>query len=361
MLRLRRSSSFPFSFSSSVLRLVCLLVMTTTMMLSVESRGDEIEEQPFVRTANSFELRGSGATFPAPLYTRWFDAFRVMTSSSAVPVSVSYAAVGSGSGVRAFRGGNVDFAASDEPLDASDGRGLQRGVVQFPAVGGTIAIAYHQPGCSKLDLTPEQAARVFLGTITSWSQLGCGSGPITVVYRSDRSGTTFAFTNSLASFSSEWKERVGVGNEVSWPVGKGANGNGGVANVTRSTIGSISYLNLAFVDGVIVRAAAVQNRAGRFVTPTADSGTLALANIKLDALLAGEDPNPNGLTSYPISTLTWIIAYQSGNKEKARYIRSLFQYMLSDAVQSQADSLGYVPLSGGILAAARLAVQRIGL
>ncbi len=296
-------------------------------------------------------LNGAGATFPAPIYQRWFQDY-ARTSGS----RVNYQSVGSGAGVRQFIAGTVDFGASDEPISAADAAKVKRGVVQIPMVGGTIAVAYNKPGCN-LKLTQKQTVDIFAGRIRDWKALGCAAGPITPVYRSDGSGTTYAFTNSLDAFGG-WGP--GVGKAVKWPTGVGAKGNEGVAGRIRQTPGSIGYVNTGFVKANRIQAAAIQNKVGKFVLPTAASGAAALNNIKLDANLAGENPNPTGATAYPISTLTWVLAYRTGNGAKADDIRNALNYALSSKAQSIADDLGYVPLSGSILNRARLAVGRIG-
>ena len=298
-------------------------------------------------------LNGAGATFPAPFYQ---SAFAGLASTG---VKVNYQSVGSGAGVRQFVAGTVDFAATDEPIKAAEVAKVKRGVVQFPAVGGTIAVAYNKADCPALKLTQKQVVDVFLGKITSWEQLKCGKGKITVAHRSDGSGTTFAFTNSLSAFSSEWKTRVGEGKSVKWPVGVGGKGNEGVAGVLANTPGSIGYVNQAFVKGAI-KAAALQNKAGTFVKPGLKGGAEALTNIKLNGQLAGEDANPAGVNSYPISSLTWILAYRTGNGSKAGTIRQAMLYLLSPAAQNRADDLGYVPLKGSVLSASKKAVAGIG-
>jgi phosphate transport system substrate-binding protein len=297
-------------------------------------------------------ISGAGATFPAPFYQRAF-------AGVASKVRVNYQSVGSGAGVRQFVAGTVDFGATDEPIKSSEAAKVSRGVVQFPAVGGTIAIAYNKSDCPKLNLTQKQAVDIFLGKINTWEQLKCGKGKITVAHRSDGSGTTFAFTNSLSAFSPEWKSKVGEGKSVKWPVGVGGKGNEGVAGVVGNTPGAIGYLNQSYVKGKI-KAAALQNKAGKFVMPTEASGAAALNNIKLNAMLAGEDPNPAGANSYPISTLTWILAYQKGNGAKAPAIRQAMLHLLGSSAQGQASGLGYVPLKGSILNQAKAAVAKIG-
>jgi len=297
-------------------------------------------------------LNGAGATFPAPFYQR---AFAGLASQG---VMVNYQSVGSGAGVRQFIAGTVDFGATDEPINDAEAAKVKRGVVQFPAVGGTIAIAYNKADCNGLKLPQKQAVDIFLGKITTWDQLKCGKGKITVAHRSDGSGTTFAFTNSLSAFSPEWKSKVGEGKSVKWPVGVGGKGNEGVAGVISNTPGALGYINQAFVKGPI-KAAALQNRDGNFVLPNLASGSAALNNIRLNSELAGEDANPAGAKSYPISTLTWILAYEKGNGMKAGAIRKAMLHLLGPA-QNQADELGYVPLKGDILKKAKAAVARIG-
>lgn len=297
-------------------------------------------------------ISGAGATFPAPFYQAAFS------SLAGQGVKVNYQSVGSGAGVRQFVAGTVDFGATDEPIKASEAAKVARGVVQIPVVGGTIAVAYNKADCPALKLSQQQLADVFLGDIKTWEALKCGKGPINVVHRSDGSGTTFAFTNSLSNFSPEWKAKVGEGKSVKWPVGVGGKGNEGVAGILTNTPGSIGYVNQAFVKGPL-KAAALQNKAGKFVKPGLKGGSAALNSIKLDGNLAGEDPNPAGANSYPISTLTWILAYKNGNGAKTDEIRAALNYLLGPA-QVKADDLGYVPLSGAIHSKAKAAVLKIG-
>jgi phosphate transport system substrate-binding protein len=305
---------------------------------------------PTVAIAGS-TINGAGASFPAPIYQRWFQDYSTQSGNR-----VNYQSVGSGAGVRQFIAGTVDFGASDEPIKASEVAKVKRGVVQIPMVGGTIAIAYNKPGCN-LKLTQKQVVDIFSGRITDYKQVGCSAGPMRVAYRSDGSGTTFAFTNSLDAFGG-WKP--GVGKSVKWPTGIGSKGNEGVAGTIKTAPGAIGYVNTGFVKANKLQAAAIQNKSGQFVLPTAKSGAITLNNITLDSNLAGENPNPSASGAYPISTLTWILAYKSGNGAKTADIQKALNYALSGKAQSIADDLGYVPLSGSILNKARIAVKRIG-
>jgi phosphate transport system substrate-binding protein len=305
---------------------------------------------PFAAYAGT-TLNGAGATFPFIFYSRVFQDYSTVSGNR-----VNYASTGSGAGVRQFIAGTVDFAATDEPIKPSEAAKVKRGVVQIPMVGGTIAVAYNKSGCS-LKLTQPQVVDVFMGRIKDWKQLNCSAGPITVVHRSDASGTTFAFTNSLSSFSSSWT--LGAAKSVAWKVGIGGKGNEGVSGTVRNTPGSIGYVNYGFVRANNLQVASIQNKAGKFVLPSFKTGAAALNNITLDSNLAGENPNPEGAGSYPISTLTWILAYRNGNEEKTNDIQGALNYALSSKAQMIADDLGYVPLSGSVLNRARIAVKRI--
>lgn len=294
-------------------------------------------------------LAGVGATFPDAIYQRWFS----MLAKSGI--KVNYQAIGSGGGRKAFINQTVAFGATDDPISEKDIKKVSRGVVQIPTVGGSIAVAYNKPGCT-LKLTQKQVVSIFMGSINNWKQLGCGDGSIRVVHRSDGSGTTAAFTESLQSFSKEWT--LGSGKSVNWKVGVGGKGNDGVAGSLTTTQGSIGYVNQAFVKGVL-KAAAVQNKAGQFVLPNATSGAKALAGIKLDKNLAGGNPNPSASGAYPIATLTYLLFYAKGNGSKAAGLREMITLMLSDKYQALADDLGFVPLRESIQKAAQKAVARI--
>ena len=296
-------------------------------------------------------LSGAGASFPSKIYQRWFADFAKEGGHR-----VNYQAVGSGSGRKAFLDETVDFGASDDPMKQVDIDKAKRGLVQIPMTGGTIAFGYNMPGCD-LKLTQEQAVQVAIGEINNWSQVGCDDQAMTWVYRSDGSGTTAAFTNSMKAFSKKWK--LGVGKSVAWPVGIGNKGNAGVAGNIRTTLGAIGYVNQSYIKGEIV-AAALQNKNGDFVAPTVESGALALNGITLDENLAGTNPNPAAEGAYPIATLTWILAYETGNGNKTEAIKTTLSTLLSDNYQEKASVLGYVPLKGDILYKSRAAVERIG-
>ena len=280
----------------------------------------------------TFRLDGAGATFPAPLYTAWFQSFNQDTGNQ-----VNYQAVGSGSGVRQYMAGTVDFGASDGAV--SDEK-QKIPMVHIPMTGGAIVPAYNMPGCD-VKMTQTQLADVYLGKITNWSTFGCDSQTIVPVFRSDGSGTTKGFTNSLSAFSSEWAERVGTGKSVNWPVGIGAKGNSGVAAQINQVDGAIGYLNYGYVSNSdTLQQVSLQNRAGYYVVANAETSAAGLSQIVLDDQLRGADPNPDGKESYPIVSLTWILVYP----ESKPGVQETLRYMLSPRAQSMCDSLGYVRL-----------------
>ena len=296
-------------------------------------------------------LSGAGASFPSKIYSRWFSDFAKSGGHR-----VNYQAIGSGSGRKAFLDETVDFGASDDPMKQGDIDKAKRGLVQIPMTGGTIAFGYNMTGCD-LKLTQEQAVQIAIGEINNWSQVGCDDQKMTWVFRSDGSGTTAAFTNSMQAFSKKWK--LGVGKSVPWPVGVGNKGNAGVAGVLRNQVGAIGYVNQSYIKGEVVDAA-LQNKNGEFVKPSVEAGAKALNGITLDENLAGTDPNPAAEGAYPIATLTWILAYETGNGNKTEAIKTTLSTLLSDNYQEKASVLGYVPLRGDILQKSRDAVERIG-
>ena len=282
------------------------------------------------------DLNGAGASFPAPIYQRWFKDYADKTGNQ-----VNYQAVGSGAGVRQYKAGTTDFGASDKAVSDKKLSGISRPMVQIPMTGGAIAVAYNKPGC-ELKLSQIQLAKIAYGTIQNWSEVGCDAGKMTWVHRSDGSGTTAGFTNSLSAFSPYWDVRVGRGKSVRWPGSNavGAKGNSGIAGVIKNTPGAIGYLNYGYVKGSFQQAA-IQNKAGNYVTANAETSAAGLSQIKLDSKLRGTDANPAGANAFPIVSLTWILA-EPGHKTDD--VKAALRYMLSEDAQSKSDSLGYVPL-----------------
>ena len=298
-------------------------------------------------TKEPFKLNGAGASFPAMLYNNMLQDFAESTGNQ-----VNYQAVGSGAGVRQFTAKTVDFGASDGAV--SDAK-QKLPMVHIPITGGAIVPTYNYPGC-EVKMTQTQLADVFLGKIDNWSTFGCADKRIATVHRSDGSGTTKGFTNSLSAFSPEWKKTVGTGKSVKWPVGIGGKGNSGVAAAITNTPGSIGYVNYGYVKGDLQQVA-IQNRAGNFVKASAQTASAGLGEIVLDDQLRGADANPAGANAYPIVSLTWILAYPE--YEKNAEVKEMLRWMLTPTQQQKADSLGYVPLPEALRQKALAAVETL--
>lgn len=294
-------------------------------------------------------LNGAGASFPAPIYQRWFQDLANQG------VRVNYQSVGSGAGVRQFISRTVDFAASDIPMKAEDIAKVPQGVVQIPMTAGAIAVAYQHKGCD-LKLSQAQLVAIFQGKITNYNQLGCAAKPIKVVVRSDGSGTTANFTAHLAAIDASWKQQVGTGKSVKWPVGTGAKGNEGVAAQLSQIDGALGYVEAAFVKPPL-QAAALTNAAGRVVKPTAQSEQEALAAIDLGPDLIGGNPNPQA--GYPIVTFSWILLYKSGNGANHAALNKVFSHTLSAPAQAMAESMGYISLPPAVMEKGRAALATI--
>ena len=296
-----------------------------------------------------YKLNGAGATFPAPYYNSVLVDLAEKTGNK-----VNYQAVGSGAGVRQFKAKTVDFGASDGAV--SDAKQPAEGMVHIPMTGGAIVPAYNYPGCD-VKMTQTELADVFLGKITNWSHFGCADKQLVTVWRSDGSGTTKGFTNSLSAFSPEWKKTVGTGKSVSWPVGIGGKGNSGVAAGIKQLEGAIGYLNYGYVTGGQFQQVALQNKAGNYVTANAETSAAGLSQIVLDDQLRGADANPAGANAYPIVSLTWILAYPE--YEKNDDVKDMLRWMLTPAQQGKADALGYVPLPESLRQKALAAVETL--
>ena len=318
------------------LKAIATIAAVTPLMVACGSGSDN----------TTFRLDAAGATFPAPLYQAWFQTMAGETGNQ-----VNYQAVGSGSGVRQYMAGTVDFGASDGAV--SDEK-QKIPMVHIPMTGGAIVPAYNYPGC-EVKMTQTQLADVYLGKITNWSTFGCESKTIVPVFRSDGSGTTKGFTNSLSAFSPEWKENVGTGKAVKWPAGVGGKGNSGVAAQVKQVSGAIGYLNYGYVSGGKFQQVSLQNKAGNYVKANAETSAAGLSRIILDDQLRGADANPAGANAYPIVSLTWILAYP----ESKTGVKETLRYMLSEKAQAMSDGLGYVPLPEDLRQKALAAVDSI--
>jgi phosphate transport system substrate-binding protein len=299
-------------------------------------------------------LTGAGATFPAPFYSAAFYAY----NKKFPQVTVNYGSLGSGTGIQQFTNKTVDFGASDVPLNDEEAAALggRDKVVQIPTTLGTVSLAYNLAGVSSgsLKLTPELIAGIFLGTIKKWNDpaLRAQNGSLTlpdqaisVVRRSDGSGTTYIFTDYLSRVSPDWKTKVGTGKAVSWPTGQGGKGNEAVATLIKQTPGAIGYVELAYVIQTRMSQAAIRNASGNFVVPSADGATAAAKASSAVTPTAFSIVNAPGKDSAPISGFSWAMLYkEQPNKDKGTALVDLLYWLVSSEGQRYAADLYYARL-----------------
>jgi phosphate transport system substrate-binding protein len=300
-------------------------------------------------------LTGAGATFPEPFYSKAFYIY----NQTYPQVSVNYQAVGSGAGIQQFIKGTVDFGASDVPMQDADitAAGGPSSLVQIPTTLGVVAIAYNISGVSRLQLDGSTLAAIYLGTIKKWSDpalvaLNAGVAlpgtAITVVHRSDGSGTTYHFTDYLGKVSSDWRSKVGAAKSVQWPAGIGGKGNDGVAQTVKQTAGAIGYVELAYVVQTGMQQAFVKNKNGKFVQASVAGATAAAAQNTSVSASSFSITDQAGDTTYPIAGFSWIIVRSSiQDSEKAKAVAYLFRWLVTDGQQYGTD-LQYAPLPGAV-------------
>jgi phosphate transport system substrate-binding protein len=318
------------------------------------------------------DLGGAGATFPAPLYKRWFLEYYLQHPE----VRVNYQAIGSGAGIRQFSSDLVDFGASDaamsdtEIASAIKQQPAREGVLLLPMTAGSVAVCYNVPGASaELKLSRQALVDIFLGKITSWDDPALAKlnpdsplpdKAITIVRRAEGSGTTYAFTNHLGTISLEWKEKVGIGKSVVWPVGIGGRGNSGVAAIIQQTPGAIGYLEFGYADLLRMPMARLENKAGNYIMPSLESGRAALEAVEIPDNLRVWIPDPVGKKAYPIVTYTWILCAQnySYRGTDTTVLKDVLRYCLTEG-QQFSEELGYLPLPQEMVQRVLKAVDRI--
>jgi phosphate transport system substrate-binding protein len=301
-------------------------------------------------------ITGAGATFPAPIYTKWIDEYNKITG-----VQINYQAIGSGGGIKAFTDRTADFGASDVPLTDTQIDAISGGFYMVPTVLGAVVPTYNIPNVTaSIKFTPDALAGIFLGTITKWNDPKIASEnsgvtlpdtAITTVHRSDGSGTTGVFTDYLSKVSADWKSKVGSATSVNWPGGVGASGNAGVAGQVKQTPGSIGYVELIYAISNKLGYGVVKNAAGKYVEASLDSVTKAADGVTLPDLgnLKGQQAklsitNSANADAWPISTFTWIlISKDISDKAKATTIVRYLWYNTHEG-QTFAKDLGYAPL-----------------
>ena len=315
-------------------------------------------------------LNGAGATFPYPMYSKWFSEYQKVHSD----VQINYQSIGSGGGIRQVTEGTVDFGASDMPMTdaqlAEAQTKLKTKVLNIPSVLGAVVPAYNIPGISgEVKFTPEALAEIFLGRITKWNDKAIASAnpgvnlpdkAIIVVHRSDGSGTTFIWTDYLSKVSGDWKSQVGSGTSVKWPIGLGGKGNEGVAGSIRQLQGAIGYVELIYAVQNNIPYGSVRNAAGVFLKASLEGVTAAAASApKMPADFRVSITNAPGKDAYPISSFTWLlIPAQSKDAAKGKILADFLSWMVTDG-QKMTTALSYAALPDAVVQKEKEAIKQV--
>jgi phosphate transport system substrate-binding protein len=315
--------------------------------------------------ADALLINGAGATFPYPIYSKWFDEYHKLQPD----IQFNYQSIGSGGGIRQISQKTVDFGASDGPMKDSDLEAAKGTIMHLPTVLGAVVPVYNIEGISqKLNFTQKAISGIFLGEITAWNdpeiakanpgvQLPASS--IVVVHRSDGSGTSYCWTDFLSKVNGSWASRVGRGTAVNWPVGLGGKGNEGVAGLVKQTPNAIGYVELIYATQNSMTYGQLQNKAGKFVEASANSVNAAAASAKMPFDFRVSITNAPADGAYPASTYTWLLVYKNQtDKKKGQALVAFLHWMLKDG-QGMAPSLGYVPLPANVNTMVEQAVGKI--
>lgn len=312
------------------------------------------------------KLNAAGATFPYPIYSKWFSEYHQIHPD----VEINYQSIGSGGGIAQLKSGTVDFGASDMPLNDAKVKEMPMQFLQLPTVLGSVVPAYNLPSVKEeLKFTPQILAGIYLGQITSWNDKAIAAAnpgvslpgtPIIVVHRSDGSGTTFVFTDYLSKVSPEWKSRVGSNTSVSWPVGVGAKGNEGVAGMIRQMDGGFGYVELIYALQNNITFGPLKNSAGNFIKASLESTTAAAAGVKMPSNdFRVSITNAPGKDAYPIATFTYLlIPVQWKDVTKEKTVTEFLDWMLEKG-QSMTTQLDYAPLPDTVKEKEREAIKTI--
>jgi phosphate transport system substrate-binding protein len=311
-------------------------------------------------------LNGAGATFPNPMYSKWFSEYSKQHSD----VQINYQPIGSGGGIRQVTAGTVDFGASDMPMTDKQLQDVKGKVLNIPTVLGAVVPAYNIPGVSgEVKFTPEVLSGIFLGKIAKWNDKAIAAvnpgmnfpdKDIIVVHRSDGSGTSFIWTDYLSKVSPDWKAQVGADTSVKWPVGMGGKGNEGVSGLVHQLSGSIGYVELIYAVQQKIPYGSVRNSSGNFVKASLESVTAAAASApKMPADFRVSITNAPGKEAYPISSFTWLlIPTPSKDANKGKILHDFLGWMVSDG-QQMTSSLTYAPLPDNVAAKVKDAIKQV--
>jgi phosphate transport system substrate-binding protein len=299
-------------------------------------------------------INGAGATFPYPLYSRWFSDYQKISPST----QINYQSIGSGGGIRQFTDKTIDFGATDSPMTDEQLKKVGEPVIHIPTAIGSVVVSYNLPKQKKLKLTSDLIAAIFLGDLTKWEDPRLkklnpdltATGDIVLIHRSDGSGTTAVFTDYLSKVSSQWKEKVGTGTSVKFPVGLGGKGNEGVAGLIKQTPFSLGYIEFVYAKTNQLPVASLQNSQGEFVEPSLASLTAA-ANAMMGSMPSDyrlSITNSAGKGAYPISSFTYLLIRQNMSaSEKGKALVGFLKWALTEG-QKTAAALDYAPLPGAL-------------
>ena len=320
--------------------------------------------------AGQTKLNGAGATFPNPIYSKWFSEYHKLHPE----IEINYQSIGSGGGIRQLTEGTVDFGASDMPMrDEQLAEALAKQktkILNLPTVLGAVVPAYNVPGVSgEVKFTPEALAEIFLGKITNWNDKAITSAnpgvnfpdkPIIVIHRSEGSGTTYIWTDFLSKVSPDWKSQVGSNASVKWPVGLGGKGNEQVAGLIRQMQGAIGYVELIYAVQNNISYGSVRNAAGVFLKATLEGVTAAAASApKMPADFRASITNAPGKDAYPISSFTWLlIPQQSKDPAKGKILADFLNWMVTDG-QKMTTALSYSPLPDNVAQKVKEAIKQV--
>jgi phosphate transport system substrate-binding protein len=363
----RSSDRGHFFTGAEIVKRLSLVWAATIVVAGCSSGADNAKKDsasgatPAAATSSAAgaALTGAGATFPYPIYSKWFDAYATKTG-----VKINYQPIGSGGGIQQLSQQTVDFGASDAPMSDDEMSKAKGGPVQhIPTVLGAVCITYNLPEVTQpLKLTGDVIADIFLGKITKWNDsriaalnkgVNLPNRDLLVVHRSDGSGTSYIFTDYLSAVSPTWKTSPGKGKDINWPTGLGAKGNDGVTGQVKQTPGAVGYVELAYARQNKLPTAAIRNAAGQYIAPSIEAVTAAAAGVA-QKLPATSDyrlsiVNAPGAQAYPISSFTWILVYKTQpNAEKGKQLKDFLQWALHDGEQL-APSLDYAPLPGALV------------
>jgi phosphate transport system substrate-binding protein len=305
------------------------------------------------------QLTGAGATFPNPIYTKWFSTYNQKTG-----VQINYQSIGSGGGIRQYTEGTVDFGATDGPMTEEQMSSVQGKVLHVPTVLGAVVLTYNLPavGSAKLKFDGPTIAAIFLGSVKKWNDkriaatnpgVSLPNADVIVAHRSDGSGTSYIFTDFLSKVSSEWKDRVGNATSVNWPAGLAGKGNEGVTQLVKQTEGSVGYVELIYAVANSLPYAEVKNAAGKFIEPSLGSVTAAAASAKWERNtdFRVSITNAAGADAYPISSFTWLLVRPDAkDAAKAKALKGFLEWMLTADAQKMASDLQYAPLPAPVVA-----------